>query len=102
MWSRGAAQRFGTTLSLMLKQMLYSGRCLQAMNTPWYDRQDGGDGSDGGMRADTCKLVVTAKELFQSLTAKAKQAGISIEGVDILVLTIVCCTARTYMCMHHA
>ena len=54
------------------------------------------------MRADTCKLVVTAVDLFQSLTAKAKQAGVSIEGVDVLLLTIVYCPARTYMCMHHA
>ncbi len=84
----------------------YNGRCLEAMNvdewdTPWYVMQDGADGSDSGMRANTCKLVVIAVELFQSLTAKAKQAGISIEGVDVLLLTIVCCTARPYMCMHH-
>lgn len=51
--------------------------------TPWHIRAYYG-GSDDGMRADTCKLVVTTLELFQSLTAKAKQAGISIEGVDTL------------------
>ena len=65
----------------------YNARCLDAMDVyewdvPWFVKQDGGDGSDGGMRSDTRKLVVTAVELFQSLTAKAKQAGISTEGVD--------------------
>ncbi|DBA68337.1 TPA: hypothetical protein ACH3X2_013648 [Trebouxia sp. C0005] len=56
--------------------------------TPWHIRAYYG-GSDDGMRADTCKLVVTTLELFQSLTAKAKQAGISIEGLEEAIGTLV-------------
>jgi len=41
-----------------------------------------------GMRADTRKLVVVAFELFQSLTAKAKQAGTSLQGTDIFIPTL--------------
>ncbi len=66
----------------------YNARCFHAMDVyewdmSWYVKQDGGDGSDGGMRSDTRKLVVTAVELFKSLTAKAEQAGISIEVLII-------------------
>ncbi len=44
-----------------------------------------------GRRANTHKLVVVAFELFQSLIAKAKQAGTSIKGADILFQPLYCC-----------
>ena len=70
----------------------YDGRCREAMNvhdwdTPLYSSHD-------RMRADSCKLVNIAVKLFQCLTAKAKEAGICIEGVDVLLLTVDCCVVK--------
>ena len=54
-----------------------------------------------GMRANNHKLVVVAFELFQSLTAKAKQAGTSIEGADILFSTPALLQTRVCSCTMH-
>lgn len=40
---------------------------------------------------------MTAFELFQTLTAKAKQAGTSVEGADVLLLFSVCCFAEMHV-----
>ena len=47
--------------------------------------------------ADICKLVVTALELFQTLTTKARQAGTSAEGAGVLLLTSICCFAEMHV-----
>ena len=74
------------------------------MGTLWPhlgSRKPGADpcvrGSEVCACADTRKLVVTAFELFQTLTAKAKQAGTSAEGADVLLLTSVCCFAEMHV-----
>jgi len=47
--------------------------------------------------ADTRKLIVTALELFQTLTTKARQAGTSAEGAGVLLLTFICCFAEMHV-----
>ena len=55
-----------------------------------------------GIRAITRRLVVVAFELFQSLTTQAEQAGNSLKGADILVLTLVLLQKRVCSCTMHA
>ena len=72
----------------------YAGTCGGAtMGTLWPhlgSRKPGREiwirGSEGCACADTRRLVMTAFELFQTLTANAKQAGTSAEGADVLLL----------------
>ncbi|DBB06171.1 hypothetical protein WJX82_003786 [Trebouxia sp. C0006] len=47
-----------------------------------------------GMRADTRKLVVVAFELFQSLTAKAKQAGTSLQESPAAIKLLAGCVQQ--------
>lgn len=83
----------------------YSGTCGGAtMGTLWPHlgrRKAGCDpwvrGSQGCACADIRQLVLTAFGLFQTLTAKAKQAGTSAEGADVLLLISVCCFAEMHV-----